>query len=173
MSVPGEIVVGTVGRPWGTKGQFLVDPHGSDPAFLLARGRLRLRRRGRLDAEYPILASHRAGGRLVVGVEGCASPEDAALLRGAEVLIPAGEFEPAPEGSFYPHELTGLAVLLPDGGAVGVVERVLATAGPDLLRVRSAEREILIPFVESICVRVDLAARTIVIDPPAGLLELG
>ena len=31
--------------------------------------------------------------------------------------------------------------------------------------------EVLIPLVDHICVRVDPAARVIVIDPPEGLLE--
>jgi ribosomal 30S subunit maturation factor RimM len=32
--------------------------------------------------------------------------------------------------------------------------------------------EVLVPFVDSICREVDVSAKRIVIDPPAGLIEL-
>ena len=168
-----EVVVGVVGRPWGTKGQFLVDPRGSDPA-LVTRGRvLRLRRPG-AASDHEVLGTHFAGGRLVVTIAGCSTPDEAAALRGAEVVVPSSDFDPKPEGAFYPHELAGLEVVLVDGTSIGRIVRVLETAGPDLLVVRdegSGERERLIPFAEAIC-RVDAEAGRIVVDPPEGLLEL-
>lgn len=169
-----EVVVGVVGRPWGTKGQFLVDPRGSDPG-LVTQGRvLRLRRPGAASSDHEVLGTHFAGGKLVVTIAGCATPEDAAALRGAEVVVPADGFEPTPEGAFYPHELTGLDVVLADGTPIGRVVRVMETAGPDLLVVRddaASGRERLIPFAEAIC-RVEKDAGRIVVEPPEGLLEL-
>ena len=169
-----EVVVGVVGRPWGVKGQFLVDPRGSDPGLLTRGSVLRLRRPGGPTSEHEVLGTHFAGGKLVVAVAGCATPEEAAALRGAEVLVPAENFDPPPEGAYYPHELTGLEVTLTDGTVLGRIARVMATAGPDLLVVRdeaNGGRERLIPFAEAIC-RVDEAARRVVVDPPEGLLEL-
>jgi ribosomal 30S subunit maturation factor RimM len=40
------------------------------------------------------------------------------------------------------------------------------------LVVTGARGELLIPMAEGICVRVDTAAKTIVVDPPDGLFEL-
>lgn len=167
-----DVVVGIVGRPWGTRGQFLLNPQGTDPNLLLSSGRLRLRPRGGAEGEFVILKSHFAGGRLVVQVEGCRTPEQAETLRGAEVVLDAGSFAPAPEGGFYPHELAGMTVVLRvGGGLVGRVERVLDTAGADLLVVRRGEKDVLVPFVEAIC-QVDRGSRTIEIDPPDGLMDL-
>ena len=172
MSNVETVVIGTIGRPWGIKGQFLVDPRGSDPARLISRGRLRVRGGSQEgDREFPILASHFAGGRLVLQVEGCATPEEAEGLRGAQVVVPTEELGAAPEGSFYPHELSGLKAVTTDGRRLGIVEKLLPTAGADLLQIRAEGREILVPFVEDIC-RVDLEAGEIAIDPPEGLLEL-
>ena len=171
MSGAGEIVVGVVGRPWGIRGQFVLNPRGSAPETLLARAALRLRRKDGELVELPILGSHLAGGKLVVRVEGCATPEDADRLRGSEVLMEAGEFSPAPEGAYYPHELAGLRVVRRGGEELGLVERVIETAGPDLLEVKAGSRNLLIPFVEAIC-RVDRSQGLIEIDPPEGLLDL-
>src|SRR5262249_36338451 len=120
-----EVSVGVVGRPWGTRGQFVVDPRGSDPDFLLSSGALRLRRRDGSRLELAILGSHVAGGRLVVSVAGCASPEEAERLRGAEILVERSAFAPAPDGAFYAHELVGLQAVSPSGEPIGRIARVL------------------------------------------------
>jgi len=83
----------------------------------------------------------------------------------------AGEFSPAPEGAYYPHELAGLKVVRRGGEELGLVERLIETAGPDLLEVKAGSKSLLIPFVEAIC-RVDRSHGLIEIDPPEGLLEL-
>lgn len=60
---------------------------------------------------------------------------------------------------------------------VGRVIRLLPTGASDLLVVESEDesggrRERLIPFVDEICKEVDVERRRIVINPPAGLLDL-
>ena len=46
-------------------------------------------------------------------------------------------------------------------------------AGTPLLVVESPEGELLVPFAETICTRIDLAARRIEVVLPEGLRELG
>jgi 16S rRNA processing protein RimM len=169
-----EVVVGVVGRPWGVKGQFLVDPRGSDPGLLTRGSVLRLRRPGGSISEHEVVGTHFAGGKLVVAIAGCATPEEAAALRGAEVLVPAENFDPSPEGAYYPHELTGLEVTLTDGTVSGASRASWPRPGPDLLVVRdeaNGGRERLIPFAEAICrVGPGFGARRR--RSPEGLLEL-
>ena len=171
-AAPEDVVVALVGRPWGTRGQFLLDPRGSDPEFLLARGSLRLRRGGQPTVECRLVGSHVAGGRLVVGIEGCATVEEAESLRGAEVVVRPDDFNEAPSGSYYPHQLLGMEVLDASGRSLGRVESVIGTGGCDLLAVKDGDRERLIPFAETICRKIDPAKGRIEIDPPEGLLEL-
>ena len=171
MTARAAIVIGVVGRPWGRRGQFLVNPMGSDPEFVTGRGCLRIRVRGGEPKDHALLGSHLAGGRLVVQVEGCDTPEDAEKLHGAEVVMEPEEFTPPPEGTFYPHQLQGLRVVMPDGREIGRVERVVGTAGPDLLEIAAAGRRTLVPFVDAMC-RVDLGSGVLEINPPEGLLEL-
>jgi ribosomal 30S subunit maturation factor RimM len=60
-----------------------------------------------------------------------------------------------------------------DGQEIGVVREVEATMGGGHLVVDGRERgEILIPLVAEICRSVDVASKRIVIDAPAGLLDL-
>jgi len=52
------------------------------------------------------------------------------------------------------------------------VTRVAGGAAGSLLTVEGTRGEILIPMAANICVDIDVEARKIRIDPPAGLLEL-
>ena len=108
----------------------------------------------------------------MVHVEGCSTAEEAETWRGAEVVLAPDSFEPAPEGSYYVHELVGCDVRTTSGLEVGRVADVQRTGGGELLVVRSGARERLIPFAREICRAIDRSTRSITIDPPEGLLDL-
>jgi 16S rRNA processing protein RimM len=77
---------------------------------------------------------------------------------------------PDEEDAWYDHQLVGLDVLR-DGEKVGLVARVDHLPAQDLLAIKTAEGEVLVPFVKAIVPEVDLAAGTLTITPPAGLFE--
>ena len=54
-----------------------------------------------------------------------------------------------------------------------MVSEVLHIAGNSQLVVKNLDREFLIPAVESICVRISIEEKQILIDPPEGLMDLG
>ncbi len=58
-----------------------------------------------------------------------------------------------------------------DGVEVGTIARVDHLPAQDLLVVRTADGEVLVPFVSAIVPEVDLAAGTVTLTPPAGLFE--
>jgi 16S rRNA processing protein RimM len=110
-------------------------------------------------------------GRVVLKFAGVDSPERAEELRDAELCVPETEAVELEEGEFFDWQLEGCRVETVDGQPVGTVREVMRTGGTEILVV-DGEREYLIPFAESICVGVDVEAKTIRIDPPDGLLDL-
>lgn len=77
------------------------------------------------------------------------------------------------EDGWYEDELVGLAVVNVAGESVGEVAGLLTRPAQDLLVVTLASGgEALVPFVDEIVPEVDPEAGRIVIDPPAGLLDL-
>lgn len=74
------------------------------------------------------------------------------------------------DDAWYDHQLTGLDVVR-DGVVVGSVTRVDHLPAQDLLIVRSADRDVLVPFVKAIVPEVDIAAGRIMVTPPPGLFE--
>ncbi len=77
---------------------------------------------------------------------------------------------PDEDDAWYDHQLVGLTALR-DGEKVGVVARVDHLPAQDLLVVKTADREVLVPFVKAIVPAVDIKAGTISITPPEGLFE--
>ena len=76
------------------------------------------------------------------------------------------------EDEYYQFDLIGCRIVTVAGDVVGQITRIIPAAGNDLLEVKRDNREVLIPFTENICVKVDIKGKRIVIDPPEGLLDL-
>jgi 16S rRNA processing protein RimM len=110
----------------------------------------------------------------LVRLDGVADRSAADSMRGTLFVVDSVDLPPIEEpDEFYDHQLEGLQVVTTTGTPVGSVAEVLHTAAGELLSVRSEAGEILVPFVSAIVTSVSLTDRTIEIDPPEGLLELG
>ena len=98
--------------------------------------------------------------------------EAAKELVGFEFAVPESERVPLPADHYYDWELEGCTVKV-GAESIGTVKSVLKTGGTEILVVADEnEKERLIPFADSIVVEVDAANKTIVVDPPEGLLDL-
>ena len=86
--------------------------------------------------------------------------------------MPADALPPLPARTYYRHDLVGCEVRTTGGETVGTVTDVEGTLERSRLVIARQGGEVQVPMVDSICVSVDPAAKTIVIDPPEGLLEL-
>jgi 16S rRNA processing protein RimM len=93
-------------------------------------------------------------------------------LVGFEFAVPEAERVALPDDHYYDWELEGCTVKVGSEN-LGEVSSVLKTGGAEILVVNDEHgKERLIPLAESIVVKVDAANKTIVVDPPEGLLDL-
>jgi 16S rRNA processing protein RimM len=93
-------------------------------------------------------------------------------LVGFEFAVPESERVPLPADHYYDWELEGCTVKV-GAESIGTVKSVLKTGGTEILVVADEnDKERLIPFADSIVVEVDAEQKTIVVDPPEGLLDL-
>lgn len=92
-------------------------------------------------------------------------------LRGALLSIPTGQAAPPGPGSFYPHQLEGLAVMDERGARLGTLARVLAGPANDVWVVDADGGEVMLPAVGDVIARVDLEEGAIVVRPLPGLFE--
>jgi 16S rRNA processing protein RimM len=165
------ILVGRVARAHGNKGQVIVNPETDFPGERFAAGRVLVVEHGGRSMERTIASVRFHQGRPIVGFDGVETMNDAEALAGAELKMPASALAPLPENTYYRHDLVGCEVTDTAGRAIGRVTGVEGPLEQSRLVVESHRGEVLIPMVQGICVRVDVAAKSIVIDPPDGLIE--
>ena len=109
--------------------------------------------------------------RIVLKFAGVDSIETAESLRDTEVCISEAEAVELEEDEYFDWELEGCEVETVEGEKIGTVREVLRTGGTEVLIIDGAERELMIPFAESICTEVDVEGKRVIVDPPEGLLE--
>ena len=166
------ISVGRVARPHGNAGRVVIDPDTDFAEDRFSPGNaVYVRRRG--GVERLVLRDvrfHR--GRPIVGFDGVSTISGAEALAKADVRVTAESLGRLPADTFYHHELIGCRVETVEGRAVGVVASVEGGGEAHRLVVDDGSAEVQVPLTAPICVRVDPRERVIVLDPPAGLLEL-
>lgn len=110
--------------------------------------------------------------RIVLKLAGYDNVETAKELVGVEFAVPESERVPLPADHYYDWELEGCTVNV-GAESIGTVKSVLKTGGTEILVVAGESgKERLIPLADSIVVEIDTVQKTIVVDPPEGLLDL-
>jgi 16S rRNA processing protein RimM len=176
-----ELLVGRVVKAHGISGEVVVEVRTDDPAARFASGNTLRARQSRGDGperSYVVAQVREHGGRLLVRLTGVDDRDAADALRGSLFVVDSDDLPAIDEpDTYYDHQLEGLHVRTTTGQDVGIVAEVLHTAAGELLAVRREDggemREVLVPFVSAIVTSVSLDDRTVEIDPPEGLLDLG
>lgn len=170
---PAEVVIGRVARPFGRRGEVVVEPlsDGCDRFFDLETAEVGLP--GAEGVRRALASVRILKGRPVVRFDGVADIAAAEALRRSEIRIREEERARLGAGRFYFDDLVGCRAEDPGGDPLGEVTGVEDTAGPCLLVLRREDGgEALVPFVEAICPEVDLEAARIVMALPEGLAEV-
>lgn len=108
----------------------------------------------------------------MIKLDGLDSIDAAHSWLGAIVSVDERDLQPLSAGEYYYHQVLGFDVYDTSGHWIGKVRRLWSNPGCDLYVVAGAAKEYLIPAVKEIIERVDLAENKMVINPPAGLLDL-
>ncbi|HEV2835092.1 MAG TPA: ribosome maturation factor RimM [Pyrinomonadaceae bacterium] len=110
--------------------------------------------------------------RVVLKLADCDDVDKAKQLVGYEFAVPESDRVQLAEDEFYDWELEGCTVKIADK-SIGEVRSIMRTGGAEILVVTDdSGKEQLVPLAAPIVVEIDTSAKTIVIDPPEGLLEL-
>ena len=166
------VLVGRVARAHGNRGRVIVNPDSDFVEDRFRPGNTVYVRHGDRVEPLSIRDVRFHQHRPIVAFDEVATMTEAEELASAELRVPMDTLERLPAGVFYHHELTGCRVETVEGAVVGRVSGVEGDGGIYRLVVDNGSAEILVPLVDEICVRIDLAAAAITIDPPEGLLDL-
>lgn len=168
-----RLVIGRIGRPHGLGGEVTVEVRTDSPEIRYAVGSVLTTdpaERGPLR----VTAARLISGRLVLTLAGVEDRTAAEALRDTLLVADSASSPPltGPQ-EYWDHQLIGLRAVGRSGEVLGELTEVLHPPGSDLLAItRPDGRELLVPFVAGMVPEVDIPGGRVVLDPPAGLLEL-
>ncbi len=110
-------------------------------------------------------------GEYLVQLGGVVDRNQAELLRGKPIEAARADLPALAAGDIYAADLVGCRVLDAAGKLLGEVTGTFPSGAHEVLEVHG-EHDFLLPMVPAIVTSVDVDARTIVCDPPAGLINL-
>ncbi len=163
----GRIRVARIGAAHGIRGEVKLWPFTQDPLAVAGYGPLETEDGAR---RFEIEAMRPAKDFLVVRLVGVADRTAAEQLTNLDLFVPRDRLPPIEEpDTYYLADLIGLDVVTADGGQVGTVHALHNFGAGDIIEIAplGGGQPLMLPFNEATVPEVDLAARRIVIVPPA------
>jgi len=160
------LVVGKIHGLYGVRGWVKVYSHTRPKENILRYTPWQIVLPGRSQPSAMMVAeSHTSGKNVLVRLEDICERNQAATLLGADILVAREQLPTLPAGEYYWNDLIGLQVVNLQGHILGTVTDLLETGANDVLCVRDATQERLIPLVfEHIVQRIELAEGILYVD---------
>ena len=159
-----RLLVGRIGRAHGILGEATIEVRSDEPDRRFAVGaKLQSDEHG----ELTITSGRVHNGILLLGFSGYTDRNQIEKLR--NVLLYADvdiNEEREDDDDYHVLQLIGCTAVLENGEIFGEVTDVINLPGQDLLAIKTAGGESLIPFVRQLVPIVDVAARRVVVIPP-------
>lgn len=163
---PERLVVGTLGRAVGLKGEIEVRVISDDPSRFSAGSPLELE-----DGRVLTVRSLRAHrDRRVVAFDEIGDRTTAEAMRGRTLYVARGVVRKLDDDEFWDFDLIGCIVTWGEE-QIGEVADVLHGGGGDLLLIKGASGEHLVPLVRDFVQHVDVRGRRVRINAIPGLLD--
>ena len=110
---------------------------------------------------------------LLMTLDEVADRSQAESLIGSTLFVDRACLPALEEDTYYWSDLVGLRVYDTAGVHLGRLDEVIPTPGNDIYVVRGEQegqpREILIPAIGDVVLKIDLEGKTMIVDPPEGL----
>jgi 16S rRNA processing protein RimM len=165
--VAARICVAQFGAAHGVRGEIRLRAFTENPLAVMRYGPLESRDGGRT---FEIEDLREGKGHLIARVKGIGDRDAAEKLVNLELYVPR-ERLPAIEqkNTFYRSDLVGLDAVGEDGAQIGTVHAVHNFGAGDVLEITplGSGETLMLSFTETTVPKIDLAAKQIVIVPPA------
>ena len=162
-----RICVARIGAAHGVRGEVKLWSFTEDPAAVAHYGPLETQDGTRC---FEIETMRAAKDHFVARIAGVNDRDAAEKLRNIELYIPRARLPKIEEAdTFYHADLVGLDAITPDGARVGTVHALHNFGAGDIIEIAPAGGgdPLMLPFNETTVPKIDVAARQIVVVPPA------
>ncbi len=165
MTEPAEprLCVGVVVGVHGVKGQIRIKSFTANPLDLTNYGPLETATGQRWRLKGVAVG---VKGVVTAAIDGVTDRNQAEAMKGVKLYVQRDALPPPASDEFYVADLIGLRAVTVEGVERGVVTAVFDFGAGDIIEVSGEDGQILVPFTLRAVPKIDLAERSVTIDPP-------
>jgi len=108
----------------------------------------------------------------VVKFQDVDNQDDADMFTGCSLFLPLTNLPKLSGNKFYYHEIIDFVVVDAQKGKIGTIKRVLELPHQAMFEIQSGDKEILVPVIDEIIVKVDRKGKILNINAPEGLIDM-
>jgi 16S rRNA processing protein RimM len=149
--------MGRIVAPYGLKGWVRIEPYSTDPDGLSAYPNVWVGKDGDWRELKLAQSVVQHGDSLVARFEGCIERDAALALKGSELAVEREALPQNAQDEFYWVDLVGLKVVNLLHEELGTVAELFDNGAHPVMRVVDGETERLLPFIEQVVRKVELA----------------
>lgn len=165
------LLIGTVGKPQGLKGEVNIHPFSGQPENLHAYQTLFLvDKKGELSPELHVDSFRAHKGKAIILFDRVTDRTFAEKLTGMGVLVARNDIPELDDDEFYYHQFVGLSVKTDDGIELGRLSSFFSNGAQEVMVIDGDDGEYLIPFIKEIIVSQN--ETDLIINPPPGILDI-
>lgn len=158
------VLLGQIGPAHGVRGEVVIRTFTAEPGGIAAYGPLTDSRGEKRLSLTSVRVTEKG---VIARIEGVGDRSSAEALRGVELYVARSALPPTDDAEYYHTDLIGLDAVTITGEAYGTVIAVHNFGAGDLLEIKRDGDTEFIPFTNAHAPVVDLAQRTVTINPPA------
>jgi 16S rRNA processing protein RimM len=161
-----ELPVGRIAGLFGIRGELKCDPTSAGRTLFYPHARFRLILAGGNSEDVEIASVREHKGRLLIRLAGVVTANEAERFAGATFYADRSRIE-LERGEYLDADLRGCVLVDTAGRRLGAVSDVQHYPSSDMLVVNGR----LVPMVREFIKSIDIQAKRIVVELPAGLLD--
>lgn len=163
--------IGRIIRPHGLEGRLKVLSYLESQDVLDGLRELFIGSHAREATVFPLHAIQKGREFFILKLGGIEDKDTASKSVGSSVWMPSEAMKKLPDGEYYWHEIIGLTVVTEEGRILGRIESVFPTGSNDVYVCRGGEKEILLPAIGDVILKIDRDRGIMVVRLPKGLIE--
>ncbi|MFW6142671.1 MAG: ribosome maturation factor RimM [Desulfovermiculus sp.] len=173
MAKSGFVPVGKVIKAHGLKGELCISSYADSPFLFHNLARVYLKFKGRYPKKHGILDLRITTKGVLLSLESISGRDKAEQWLGAEVWVRNRDVPEIEKEAMRCLELLGMAVYLKNCRYLGSIASVNNQTGQEVWTIWTPDDlEVLLPAVPEFVLEMDMGNRSVLVDPPPGLLEL-
>lgn len=160
-----RVCVARIGAAHGVRGEVKLWPFTEEPLALADFNPLETKDGART---FNVEIVRAANDHLIARIDGVADRDAVQALTGIELYVPRDRLPSLDDdGTYYHHDLIGLAAQTKDGAPLGTVRALHNFGAGDVIEIGGDDAEtLMLPFTDAVVPEVDLDAGRVVIVPP-------